>query len=116
MAYPMGGMAWVGMNSRSFAYMAMSDRSPFERLMSDTCTHGGEDGSRNAGLQPIAVTKSMTAGEMLTDTLYRTANPAKVSSLVTCASRRHFRRCLTSGLSCQAILPNTSPALFSAKF
>lgn len=47
----MGGMAWVGMNSRSFAYMAMSDRSPFERLMSDTCAHRGEMAYRTQGLQ-----------------------------------------------------------------
>ena len=37
----MGGIARVGMSSVSFANIAVSDKSPFDRFMSDTCRKPG---------------------------------------------------------------------------
>lgn len=37
-AYPRGGIARVGISSVSLAYIAESERRPFDRLMSDTYT------------------------------------------------------------------------------
>ncbi len=45
----MGGIARVGISSVSFANMAVSDRSPLERLMSDTCGARALGATRKSG-------------------------------------------------------------------
>ena len=82
----MGGIARVGMSSVSLANIAVSDRSPFDRLMSDTC------GARRAGnfaAGPRAHAALVGLSSRRTEMLYLTARPASVSSLETCTRATH---------------------------
>ena len=86
----------MGIFTNSLANIALSDRIPFIRLMSDTCIMPDRGMSHMVVRSPGCCRKSAEEvlllyelhGEgLLTVTLYRIARPARVSVRTTCAER-----------------------------